>query len=149
MSYICGLLEWKRIYAGFLSFVNTLYMFCCWRSSYQEGRVGILLTGLNPPPFCACPKPGPRFQRCMSCFFWCSMSSVKMSGGWLFVLLIIMELMTITFINTIYTFNASKMTSYPMWWPHSKRQPYTLCDDLIPRHDLITYVMTSFQDMTL
>jgi len=88
------------------------------------------------------------FQRCMSCFFLCSMSSAKMSSGWLFVLLILVELMTITFINTIYTFNASKMTSYPMWWPHSKTRPYNLCDDLIPRHDLIIYVMTSLQDVT-
>jgi hypothetical protein len=28
---------------------------------YQEGRVGIPLTGLTPPYFCACPKPGPAF----------------------------------------------------------------------------------------
>jgi len=27
-------------------------MHCRWRSSYQEGRVGIPLTGLTPPHFC-------------------------------------------------------------------------------------------------
>ena len=30
-------------------------------SSYQEGRVGIPLTGIILPHFCACPKPGPGF----------------------------------------------------------------------------------------
>jgi hypothetical protein len=30
-------------------------------SSYQEGRVGNQLTGLTPPHFCACSKPGPGF----------------------------------------------------------------------------------------
>jgi hypothetical protein len=36
-------------------------MYCRWRSSYQEERVGISLTGLTLPHFCACPKPGPGF----------------------------------------------------------------------------------------
>jgi len=30
-----------------------------WTSIYQEGRIWISLTGLTPPQFCACPKPGP------------------------------------------------------------------------------------------
>ena len=29
--------------------------------SYQKGRVGIPLTGLSPPHFCACPNPGPGY----------------------------------------------------------------------------------------
>ena len=36
-------------------------MYCRWRSNYEEGRVGIPLTGLPPPHCCACPKPGPEF----------------------------------------------------------------------------------------
>ena len=31
------------------------------RSSYQEGRVGIPLTGLTPPHFGVCSKPEPGF----------------------------------------------------------------------------------------
>ena len=41
---VCGLFEWKRI--------CLFYMYCHWRSRYQEGRVGIPLTGLNPPQWC-------------------------------------------------------------------------------------------------
>jgi hypothetical protein len=36
-------------------------MYCCWRSNYQEGKVGIPLTGLTLPYVCACPKTGPGF----------------------------------------------------------------------------------------
>ena len=36
-------------------------MYSCWRSSYQEGRIGIPLTGLTLSHFCSCPKPGPGF----------------------------------------------------------------------------------------
>ena len=56
---VCGLFERKWISAGF--FLVYLYMYCRCRSSYQEGRVGIQLTGLTPPHFCACSKPGPWF----------------------------------------------------------------------------------------
>ena len=38
---VCGLFEWKRICVG--CFIVCLYMYCRWRSSYQEGRVGIPL----------------------------------------------------------------------------------------------------------
>jgi hypothetical protein len=41
----------------FRCFILCLYTYCRWRSSYQEGRVGIPLTGLTRPHFCACPKP--------------------------------------------------------------------------------------------
>jgi hypothetical protein len=48
---VIGIFEWKQICVGFfLSFV--------WWSSYQEGRVGIPLTSLTLPHFCACPKTG-------------------------------------------------------------------------------------------
>jgi len=49
-----------------------LYMYWRWRSSYQERRVGIPLTGLKPPHVCACSKLGPRFQRHMSWSFFMS-----------------------------------------------------------------------------
>ena len=39
-----------------------LYMYCRWRSSYEERVVGIQLTGLSPPHICACPTPEPRSQ---------------------------------------------------------------------------------------
>lgn len=35
-----------------------LYMYCCWRSNYQEEMIGIPLAGLTPPLFCVCPKSG-------------------------------------------------------------------------------------------
>lgn len=52
--------KWKRICAAFLLIVG-LYKYCSLRSSYQEGRVGIPLTGLNPTLFFfyVCSKPGP------------------------------------------------------------------------------------------
>lgn len=45
--------KWKRICAVFLLIVG-LYKYCSLRSSYQEGRVGIPLTGLNPTLFFLC-----------------------------------------------------------------------------------------------
>jgi hypothetical protein len=75
-----------------IRYLLCLYMYCRWRSTYQEGRVGIPITGLTPPPFCACPKLGPGFQRHMSWFlFLC----VCEGGRWLFVWLIMVELYTI------------------------------------------------------
>ena len=44
----------------FLSFIYICY--CRWRSSYQDGRVEIPLTGLTLPYFYVCPKPGPGFS---------------------------------------------------------------------------------------
>jgi hypothetical protein len=43
------LFEWKRICAGFITVC--LDMYCWWRTSYQEGRVGIPLTWLTLPHF--------------------------------------------------------------------------------------------------
>ena len=37
-------------------FIICLYMYCHWRSIYQEGRMGIPLTGLILPHFCARPR---------------------------------------------------------------------------------------------
>ena len=68
-------MEGKRISAGFyFLFIYVLLLeiqlsrgegwdLCIYsrRSSYQEGRVGIPLTGLTPPHFYACHKPEPGF----------------------------------------------------------------------------------------
>ena len=60
-------------------------MHCRWRSSYQEGRVGIPLACLTLPHFCACPKPGHGFLRLyVVVYFLCSVSSGKMRGDCLF-----------------------------------------------------------------
>ena len=59
--YLCDSIWYflgKWVRAGFLSL---FYMYCRWRSSYQEGSVVIPLTVLSPPNFCDCPKPGPGF----------------------------------------------------------------------------------------
>jgi hypothetical protein len=51
-------------------FIVCLYMFCYWRSSYQEGREAIPLIGLIQVHICACLKPGPGFltSYVMVCF---------------------------------------------------------------------------------
>ena len=36
-------------------------LYCQWKSSYQEEKVGIPLIHLTPPHFCACSKSGPGF----------------------------------------------------------------------------------------
>jgi hypothetical protein len=38
-----------------------LYIYYHYKSSYQEGRVGIPLTGLTLPQYCSCPMPGLEF----------------------------------------------------------------------------------------
>jgi len=52
-------------------FIICLYMYCHWISSYQEGRIGIPLTGLNQPHICACPKSGPGFPLNIFHDFFC------------------------------------------------------------------------------
>jgi hypothetical protein len=46
-------------------------MYCCWRSSYQDGRVGVPSTGLTLPHVCPCPKTGPEFPRTFLVVFIC------------------------------------------------------------------------------
>ena len=55
-------------------------MYCRWRSCYQEGRVGIPLTGLIPPNVCSCSKLGPGFPTSYVVVFLCSATSVKIRG---------------------------------------------------------------------
>jgi len=90
----CDLFEWKRIYAGF--FIVCFYMYC-WRDPVikrnQEGRVRIPLTCLTPPHVCACPKSEPGFTSSYVVIFSCL---VRKGERWLFVLLILKELLTIT-----------------------------------------------------
>jgi hypothetical protein len=61
-------------------FIVCLYMYCRWRSSYQNRRVGIPLTALNLTLFCACSKPGPGFPTWYVGVFLCSVSSFMMRG---------------------------------------------------------------------
>ena len=58
-----------NIYSAWIQ--NRLYMYCRWRSRYQEGRIGISLTSLTPPHSCACPKPGPGFPKSYVVVFSC------------------------------------------------------------------------------
>jgi hypothetical protein len=59
----------------------------------QEGRVGIPLTSLTLPYFCACPEPGQGFPMSYVMGFLCS---GNYGERLLFVLLILVELLTIT-----------------------------------------------------
>ena len=61
-------------------FIFCLYMYRCWRSSYEEVRVGIPLT-LH---VCVCPKPNPALLTSYVMVFLYSMNSVEMRGDWLF-----------------------------------------------------------------
>jgi hypothetical protein len=62
----------------------------------QEGRIGIPLTVLPCNISVHVPRPGPGFPTLYVVFFFCSVSSVKMKDACLFILLILVELMTIT-----------------------------------------------------
>jgi len=74
---------WIRICAGF--FLSFVYICIAvgdpvinrreLRSSYQEERVGIPFTGLTPPHFYTCPKPGLEFPTSYVVVFLCSVSS--------------------------------------------------------------------------
>ena len=59
----------------------------------QEERVGIPLTSLTLPYFCACPEPGQGFPMSYVMGFLCS---GNYGERLLFVLLILVELLTIT-----------------------------------------------------
>jgi hypothetical protein len=66
---VCGLFDWSKYVHVFI-----VYLYIYWRSSYQEGRVEIPLTGLTPHTFGACPKPGLGFQTSYIMVFLCSVS---------------------------------------------------------------------------
>ena len=51
--------------------IACLYMNCLWRPSYHEGTVGIPITVLTPPHFCAYPKPGHGFPTSYVVVFFC------------------------------------------------------------------------------
>jgi hypothetical protein len=48
-------LQDKRKYVQ-VFFIVCLYLYCRWRSNYQEGGVGNQFTGVTPQHCCACPK---------------------------------------------------------------------------------------------
>ena len=58
---VCGLFEWKRIFACFLWCHCVYFCIAVGDLIIKTGMVGILLTSLTLPHFCACPKPGPGF----------------------------------------------------------------------------------------
>ena len=53
-------------------------------SSYQDGSVGIPLTALIPPHFCACPKPGPGFPMSHVLVFFFVFSELRFTSDCLF-----------------------------------------------------------------
>ena len=68
-----GLFAWKRICAGFQSFVD---IFIAVGDSAINREIGIPLTGLMPPHCCTCPRPGTAFPKSyvLVCFNLCSVS---------------------------------------------------------------------------
>ena len=75
-----------------------LYMYYCWRSSYQEGRDRFQLIWLMQLYFYAFPKPGLGFQMSYGMFFF----GVQWVKGWWFVLLILVELLAITIYTCLF-----------------------------------------------
>ena len=69
--------------------ISCFYMYCCWRSHYQEGRVGNSINHLIPPHCLPVPSQDLDFLRGL---FLCLMSWGKRC---LFVLLILVKLLTI------------------------------------------------------
>jgi hypothetical protein len=57
---VCYPFEWKHMCGGFTLVFFLLY--CCRKSKYQEGKVGISFCCLSRKHACACPNPGPWFQ---------------------------------------------------------------------------------------
>jgi hypothetical protein len=53
--YLCDSI-WSVSESVYVFVIVCLYMYCRWRSSYQERRVGITLTVLSRPNVCDCPK---------------------------------------------------------------------------------------------
>ena len=68
-NYIVFLVE-SNMY-GF--FIISFYMYCRWRSNYQEVRYMFPLTSSTPPHLCACSKPEPAFPMSLSSFQWVNM----------------------------------------------------------------------------
>ena len=58
---VCDLFVLKRICAGFCYCLFIYVLSLQIRSSYQERRVGIPITGLKTPHLCTCPQPGHGF----------------------------------------------------------------------------------------
>jgi hypothetical protein len=66
------LIFWSEMITCRFFFIVCLYLYCLWTSNYQDGRVGIPLTGLIPSYFTYIyPKPGFgfNFQRHMLWYF--------------------------------------------------------------------------------
>jgi hypothetical protein len=83
------LVKWIWEQQCYITILVCLYMYCCWRSSYQKRMVGNPLFDLSPQRFVPVPIHDLDFER-----HFCSVSSVKMRGDCF--LLILVKLMTIT-----------------------------------------------------
>jgi hypothetical protein len=81
-NYSCPIfMDFQTSCLSLYPFIVCLYMYCCWRSSYQEGRAKVPLTCISPPHLCACPKPESGFLTShVMVFSLCSVSLVKMRG---------------------------------------------------------------------
>jgi len=76
-----------------ICFIVVLYMYCRWRSNYQEGEGWDLINQFSPSIVCACSKPRPRYPTSYGVVVLCS---VIKDGKKLFVLVILEEFLTIT-----------------------------------------------------
>ena len=81
---VCDLCVLKRICAGFCYRLFIYVLSLQIRSSYQERRVGIPITGLIK--ICTCPQPGHGFPTSHNVVFLCTVSQ---DDRRLFVLLIL------------------------------------------------------------
>jgi hypothetical protein len=93
-------------------------MYCRWRSSYEDERVGIPLTGLTPPHYLACPKSGPGLPTpyVVVCFVFSEFR--KKERLRLFALLILEEVMTSLFKLSFYSDNyqTHQYTILNLWY---------------------------------
>ena len=100
LSTLCyfSLLGFRVMYLVVLSeFVHiALYLYYRWIFNYQEVNIGISLTYLTLTHICTCPKPWPRFAYDYICITWSSLHSIIWGERWWFVLLTLVELLTIT-----------------------------------------------------
>ena len=69
------LFEWKRICAGFLSFVYIYIL--SWENQLSKGGGGIPLAGLTSPYICGSTKPAPGFPTSYVVVFLCLVGSVN------------------------------------------------------------------------
>ena len=87
-----------------------LYMYYCWRSSYQEERDRFQLIWLTQLYCYAFPKPGLGFQMSYGMVFF----GVQWVKGWWFILLILVKLLAITIYTCLF------IMPYLIYWTVNK-----------------------------